>query len=480
MNMKKLYQFLSYKISRCPNDGMAIAIVTLIALMMTMSTMALYYLTSGFSKSTVTDSYKKQTNYLAESAADKALMILNERIGGSGHQFIYNDNDTIDITSVVDEDFKKCLGLHGFNDGDTLTTGEYIYNVRYDESLDLPDLPDQDLDYYSHSYLTQKYSQETDVLVFDGTNTMNLYGSFDNADSSSSRLFQTGFSIELTVYLDSNIDGTLFSLYDLNNSNTEIEIIVTSDDFVTVSINTVDGVTMTFPSPYQLNSNNPSHIAVTYSNTSGNLVIYIDNQVIAYPLGDEGYYIQLAESNSQYKFAFNNYSDLSGYITMLRIWDRELSLDEITTLINDYVFNSVTNPELIAAFHFDEGSNNLFQSKYDASPDVCNGSNDCYLEVSDLSSMQKKSVNNFTLMGKASDPNTETVDDLGDPYVDPSTGAPYVIFPSVVSTSSIYRILSCGIFEQIGGTDIISGIERFVKYEGFSSVNQSIVGERTY
>ena len=476
MNMKKLYQFLSYKISRCPNDGMAIAIVTLIALMMTMSTMALYYLTSGFSKSTVTDSYKKQTNYLAESAADKALMILNERVGGSGHQFIYNDNDTIDITSVVDEDFKKCLGLHGFNDGDTLTTGEYIYNVRYDESLDLPDLPDQDLDYYSHSYLTQKYSQETDVLVFDGTNTMNLYGSFDNADSSGSRLFQTGFSIELTVYLDSNIDGTLFRLYDLNNSNTEIEISVTSDDFVEVSIYTADGDSITLPSPHQLSSNNPSHIAVTYSDTSGNLVIYVDyKNLIVYETD-----IQLSESNSQYKFDFNNTSNLSGYISMLRIWNRELSMSEIKTLINDYVFNSVINPELIAAFHFDEGSNNLFQSKYDASPDVCNGSNNCYLEVSDLSSMQKKSVNNFTLMGKGSDQNTETANDLGDPYNDPSTGAPYVIFPSVVSTSSIYRILSCGIFEQIGGTDIISGIERFVKYEGFSSVNQSIVGERTY
>ena len=65
MIIKKLYQYLSYKISKLPNDGMAIAIVTLIALMMTLSTMALYYLTSGFSKSTVTDSYKKQSDYLA-------------------------------------------------------------------------------------------------------------------------------------------------------------------------------------------------------------------------------------------------------------------------------------------------------------------------------------------------------------------------------------------------------------------------------
>ena len=458
MIIKKLYQYLSYKISKLPNDGMAIAIVTLIALMMTLSTMALYYLTSGFSKSTVTDSYKKQSDYLAESAADKALIILNERTGDSGHQDVVNTNDSISIQDVTDENFLKCLGLHGY----TSNGDPYIYNVGWGGPSYMPD---EDLADFSGYYIIQKLSEETDALVFDNSTTLELLGSFDNANSSGSRLFQSAFSIELNVHLDSISEGSLFQLYDDINSSREIVIGFNSDEEVIVNFYS-GGSYVTFDSNITLHPTNPSHIIVTYSDASQNITIYVDGA------GTQAYVtngIDLAESNSLYTFEYVNTSGISGYTTMLRIWNRELGSDEVTGLINDYVFSSVTNPDLLTAFHFDENSNDRFQNKYDTSVDVCNNGDYCYFTVSDASEMLAKAVDNFTQSGTIEDPTESTID--------PSTGEPYVnSLPSVISYSSTYKILSCG----VGLNDIITGSERLVEYEGFASINQSIVGERRF
>ena len=83
--------------------------------------------------------------------------------------------------------------------------------------------------------------------------------------------------------------------------------------------------------------------------------------------------------------------------------------------------------------------------------------------------MLAKAVDNFTQSGTIEDPTESTID--------PSTGEPYVnSLPSVISYSSIFKILSCG----VGLNDIITGSERLVEYEGFASINQSIVGERRF
>ena len=45
---------------------------------------------------------------------------------------------------------------------------------------------------------------------------------------------------------------------------------------------------------------------------------------------------------------------------------------------------------------------------------------------------------------------------------------------SSIPNASVFKILSCG----VGPNDTISGIERLVKYDGFNSINQTILGER--
>ena len=296
---------------------------------------------------------------------------------------------------------------------------------------------------------------------------MRLDGVFDNTNFDDSRLFQSAFSIELGLYLSEYSEGILFELRDSNILDREIQIAITSDKTVRVYFYT-GGEYVWAETSQTLDETNPSHITVTYSDASQTLAIYIDSIKFSKTFF-EG--IDLAEDTvSQYNFEFVNTSGMSGYITMLRIWNKELPESEIQGLINDYIFNSVTNPELIAAFYFDESQDeNYFLNKYDVTTDVCNNSRSCYLEVNDGTEMSADAVNEFTLSGSSDDPNESGIN--------PVTGEPYVnSLPSVISYSSIYKILSCG----IGPNNIISGIERFVQYDGFESVNQSIIGERKF
>ena len=197
----------------------------------------------------------------------------------------------------------------------------------------------------------------------------------------------------------------------------------------------------------------PSHIVVTYNDLDNKLVVYVNNRY-----DHASFDIVLGSSNSKYDFKIGPFN---GYLTMIRLWNDELTPDEVLGLRNDYVTNSIVNSDLLLAFHFDENSfdkqyNALFyENKVDHDVGICNGRNRCKFKTVPNLEVEEK-VTYFSL--SSSDNN---IDELK-------------FSSSSIPNASVFKILSCG----VGPNDTISGIERLVKYDGFNSINQKILGER--
>ncbi len=457
--MKKLFFSLKFKLNRIPSDGMAIAIVTMISLMMTLSTVSIYYLTSGFSESTLISSFKKQTNYFAESAADQALIYLNEKTSLEGHINVINDNDIIDQEDYTDNiNLLKCLGLMGYDNSEH----RYIYNVDYSGPDTFPE--DTDTEDYESYYLVQKITQSTPVIPISQNNNFDdnrLFLKMDNTNAYGQTILETAFSLEINAWIDQStmMGKTLFRMGTKSESGkTTLRLYFDRNGDLVAQFQDANfwptGRMILFKAPSIIfDKDYPSHIVVTYNDLDNKLVVYVNNRY-----DHESFDIVLGSSNSKYDFRIGQFN---GYLTMIRLWNDELTPDEVIGLRNDYVTNSIVNSDLLLAFHFDENSfdkqyNALFyENKVDHDVGICNGRNRCKFHTVPNLEVEEK-VTYFSL--SSSDNN---IDELK-------------FSSSSIPNASVFKILSCG----VGPNDTISGIERLVKYDGFNSINQTILGER--
>ena len=460
--MKKLFFSLKFKLNRIPNDGMAIAIVTMISLMMTLSTVSIYYLTSGFSESTLISSFKKQTNYFAESAADQALIYLNEKTSLEGHINVINDNDVIDQEDYIDNiNALKCFGLMGYDNSEH----RYIYNVDYSGPDTFPE--DTDTEDYESYYLVQKITQSTPVIPISQHANMYdnmLFEKMDNTNAYGQTILETAFSLEINAWIDqSTMRGkTLFRMGTVSESGlTTLRLYFNRNgDLVVQTQDANSGKIVNRPFSFNFDEDYPSHIVVTYNDLDNLMKVLVNSQKnpssfqIAWGYAD----MVLGSSNSKYDFKIGQFN---GYITMIRLWNDELTFDEIGAVRNDYVTNSNVNADLLLAFHFDKNIlekqyNALFyENKVDHDLGICNGRNRCNFKTPSNLEVEDK-VSYFSL--SSSDNNRDELK----------------IYSSSIPDASVFKILSCG----VGPNDTISGIERLVKYDGFNSINQTILGER--
>ena len=460
--MKKLFFSLKFKLNRIPNDGMAIAIVTMISLMMTLSTVSIYYLTSGFSESTLISSFKKQTNYFAESAADQALIYLNEKTSLEGHINVINDNDVIDQEDYTDNiNALKCFGLMGYDNSEH----RYIYNVDYSGPDTFPE--DTDTEDYESYYLVQKITQSTPVIPISQNANMYdnmLFEKMDNTNAYGQTILETAFSLEINAWIDqSTMRGkTLFRMGTVSESGlTTLRLYFNRNgDLVVQTQDANSGKIVNRPFSFNFDEDYPSHIVVTYNDLDNLMKVFVNSQKnpssfqIAWGYAD----MVLGSSNSKYDFKIGQFN---GYITMIRLWNDELTLDEIGAVRNDYVTNSNVNADLLLAFHFDKNNLNaqynalFYENKVDHDLGICNGRNRCNFKTPSNLEVEDK-VSYFSL--SSSDNNRDELK----------------IYSSSIPDASVFKILSCG----VGPNDTISGIERLVKYDGFNSINQTILGER--
>ena len=72
-------------------DGIALTIVMLICVALTIASATLFYLTSGFSQSSLLTKLKKQNNYVAELSIKEAKKELISNIISQTHQSIKNE-----------------------------------------------------------------------------------------------------------------------------------------------------------------------------------------------------------------------------------------------------------------------------------------------------------------------------------------------------------------------------------------------------
>ena len=460
--MKKLFFSLKFKLNRIPNDGMAIAIVTMISLMMTLSTVSIYYLTSGFSESTLISSFKKQTNYFAESAADQALIYLNEKTSLEGHINVINDNDVIDQEDYIDNiNALKCFGLMGYDNSEH----RYIYNVDYSGPDTFPE--DTDTEDYESYYLVQKITQSTPVIPISQNANMYdnmLFEKMDNTNAYGQTILETAFSLEINAWIDqSTMRGkTLFRMGTVSESGlTTLRLLFNRNgDLVVQTQDANSGKIVNRPFSFNFDEDYPSHIVVTYNDLDNLMKVLVNSQKnpssfqIAWGYAD----MVLGSSNSKYDFKIGQFN---GYITMIRLWNDELTFDEIGAVRNDYVTNSNVNADLLLAFHFDKNNLNaqynalFYENKVDHDLGICNGRNRCNFKTPSNLEVEDK-VSYFSL--SSSDNNRDELK----------------IYSSSIPDASVFKILSCG----VGPNDTISGIERLVKYDGFNSINQTILGER--
>ena len=453
--MKKLFFSLKFKLNRIPNDGMAIAIVTMISLMMTLSTVSIYYLTSGFSESTIISSFKKQTNYFAESAADQALIYLNEKTSLEGHINVINDNDVIDQEDYTDNiNALKCLGLMGYDNSEH----RYIYNVDYSGPDTFPE--DTDTEDYESYYLVQKITQSTPVIPISQNANMRdnmLFQKMDNTNAYGQTILETAFSLEINAWIDqSTMRGkTLFRMGTVSEIGlTTLRLYFNRNgDLVVQTQDANSGKIVNSPLSFNFDEDYPSHIVVTYNDLDNLMKVFVNKQLAL------GYTdMVLGSSSSKYDFKIGQFD---GYLTMIRLWNDELTSDEVDALRNDYVTNSNVNADLLLAFHFDKNNLNaqynalFYENKVDHDAGICNGRNRCNFKTPSNLEVEDK-VSYFSL--SSSDNNRDELK----------------IYPSSIPDASVFKILSCG----VGPNDTISGIERLVKYDGFNSINQTILGER--
>ena len=170
-------------------NGIALTIVMLICVALTIASATLFYLTSGFSQSSLLTKLKKQNNYVAELSIKEAKKELISNIISQTHQSIKNEQKI--VFNDLQENEKKCLGMSSLSK-------DFIYFFKHQDISALSD----ELEKFSYSYWIQKESQKFYLLK-----TVKFNNQWNDK---SEELPEEGLSIiysPVNYFLDSNLFG---------------------------------------------------------------------------------------------------------------------------------------------------------------------------------------------------------------------------------------------------------------------------------
>ena len=416
--------FLSF--AKSNQQGMALALVTILVAVMALSSLSIFYLSSAFNQGSFKSVARQQTQFAAEAGLQKGLRWLETTATISGHWSMSNHlNVPIQLNERPNKDEKKCLGSFGYHEN-------LIYFVHH---MPLEPMIEGELDKYFNYVVIQKIAEEFQYLKTSGEETIHS-GEKDILKEFGAPSW-TAFTLELWIK-SKNGEKTLFEL--LSGDKNQIKLERLANDGLQATIGTEnfqsDGNIKLANDEYQ-------HVVLSWikEKRASFASFYVDSSIDEKNLPP----ITIPSGNGKMIVAKGAGIDISG----LRLWNTKRSNTQIFNNVRNFI---KTNDNLIVSYYFDsddELNGPAVSKKLDP---LCQGGRCSLVHDSVEKSIQIINLN-------------EELNSAHDTLVDHYTRVP---------ETSYFKIMSCG----LGPLDTMVSMESIMKFEKFNDISAIKVGEK--
>ena len=410
--------FLSF--AKSNQQGMALALVTILVAVMALSSLSIFYLSSAFNQGSFKSVARQQTQFAAEAGLQKGLRWLETTATISGHWSMSNHfNDPIQFNESPTKE-KECLGSFGYHENS-------IHVVHH---MPLKPMIEGELDKYSNYVVIQKIAEEFQYLETSGEETIHSEGIAILEEFGAPSW--TAFTLELWIK-STNGEKTLF---ELSGDGNQIRLERLIDDGLRATIGTEsfqsDGIIIA-NDKYQ-------HVVLSWSKDEG-ASFYVDSSIVEEDLSS----ITIPSGNGRMIVAKSAGIEISG----LRLWDTKRSNTQIFNNVRNFI---KTNDNLIVSYYFDRDDELTGPAASKKLDFLCQGGR-CRLVHDSV----EKSIQIINL--------NEELNSTHDTLVDHYTRVP---------ETSYFKIMSCG----IGPLDTMVSMESIMKFEKFNDISAIKVGEK--
>lgn len=432
--------FFKYLLSfaKSNQQGMALALVTILVAVMTLSSLSIFYLSSAFNQGSFKSIARQQTQFAAEAGLQKGLRWLETTATISGHWSMNNHfNDPIQFkeSPSLTEEEKKCLGSFGYHEN-------FVHFVHH---IPLEPMIEGEIDNYFNYVVIQKIAEEFQYLKTSGEETIHSKGK-DILEEYGAPSW-TAFTLELWIK-STNGEKTLF---ELSGDGNQIRLERLANNGLRATIGTGDS----FQSDenIELAENEYQHVVLSWSKDEG-ASFYVDiddsddyaNDSNSSIVKEDLPAITIPSGNGRMIVAKSADIDISG----LRLWNTKRSNTQIFNNVRNFI---KTNDNLIVSYYFDS-EDELNGATVSKNPDqfICQGGRCGLVHASVEKSIQIIDFN-------------EELNSTDDTLVDHYTRVP---------ETSYFKIMSCG----LGPLDTMVSMESIMKFEKFNDISAIKVGEK--
>ena len=464
---------IKYLKSNNSQNGIAIVMVMLIMAVLALSSSSIFYLSSAFNEGSLQTKLRQQTQYAAEAGLQEGLRWLESRAVIGGHWSIENDADSIQITSLGDQE-QNCLGSFGYAENQEGVPIESVFiahrigpkrmRANISEELD-------DLRRFSNYTLIQKTAENFFMLESnrgdsiwlenqlhldpepDSHHLYSLNGIYHDASDVGTSL--DAFTLELWItipaeaaledqdlfyLIDGSVPGTAINKIRIKRMSTSGRIEITIGDTVPSNQDTTLTLRILPDIHY--------HLAISWEQDNDGIV-YLNNEQEPFNINDasipggQGRIILVKDSNA----------GISG----MRFWDRHLTAEEIFQNSRVYI---KTNDSLLNSYYFN-------------SADQAGHGNNAYPNILRSHSEHPNcegSICELSYMDEVTWEQDEIINDLTSINQNALVAIPF----NRVAESSYFKILSCG----IGPNDTMVSMESMFQFESFTDISAKKIGEK--
>ena len=432
--------FFKYLLSfaKSNQQGMALALVTILVAVMALSSLSIFYLSSAFNQGSFKSVARQQTQFAAEAGLQKGLRWLEITATISGHWSMSNHfNDPIQFNESLTEKEEKCLGSFGYHNN-------FVHFVHH---MPLKPMIEGEIENYFNYVVIQKIAEEFQYLETSGEETIHSEGIAILEEFGAPSW--TAFTLELWIK-STNGEKTLFELSGDDNQN-QIKLERLDNNGLRATIGTGS-----FQSAgnIELANDEYQHVVLSWSRDVG-ASFYVniddsDNYVndshssIAEGLLPE---ITIPSGDGSMNVDRSAGIEISG----LRLWNTKRSNTQIFNNVRNFI---KTNDNLIVSYYFDRDDELTGPAASKKLDSLCQGGR-CRLVHDSV----EKSIQIINL--------NEELDSMHDTLDEHYT---YTRVPE----TSYFKIMSCG----LGPLDTMVSMESIMKFEKFNDISAIKVGEK--
>ena len=420
--------FLSF--AKSNQQGMALALVTILVAVMALSSLSIFYLSSAFNQGSFKSEARQQTQFAAEAGLQKGLRWLETTAIINGHWSMSNHfNNPIQFNEGLspNEEEKKCLGSFGYHE-------KFVHFVHL---MPLEPMIEGEIEEYSNYVLIQKIAEEFQYLETSGEETIHSEGN-DILEEFGAPSW-TAFTLELWIK-STNGEKTLFELSGDDNQN-QIKLERLDNNGLRATIGTGS-----FQSAgnIELANDEYQHVVLSWSQDDG-ASFYVDSSLAI--VEEDLSSITIPSGDGRMIVAKSAGIEISG----LRLWNTKRSNTQIFNNVRNFI---KTNDNLIVSYYFDSDDELTGPAVSKKLDPLCQGGR-CRLVHDSV----EKSIQIINL--------NEELDSMHDTLDEHYT---YTRVPE----TSYFKIMSCG----LGPLDTMVSMESIMKFEKFNDISAIKVGEK--